>query len=106
MRRLESLMLRTMTILLILGICMWSVSPVAAQTYRDPASSASGEPTDPERHRLGLGATWDGKQENPVRPASGSQSPVLTPDTFSYRLETFLDLLRRFGIFIPKVHRP
>jgi hypothetical protein len=97
-----------MGVLFILSICLcaWSVSPADAQTFRDGVSSAAGEPTDPEENRLQQGATSAGSADSPVRPTSGTQNPVLTPHPFSDRLEAFLNLLRRFGIFIPTGYRP
>ncbi len=106
MRRLESLMLGAMTVVLIVAIFAWTALPAAAQTVRDGVNSAAGEPTDPEKSRLGLGATTEANHMSSVRPTVGTQSPVLSQHSFSDQSETFLNLLRRFGILVPMGLRP
>ena len=102
MRRLESLILGMITLILIFCICTWSASPAEAQTCRDPVSTAAGEPTDPERIDLSHLA----KVEGPASPTFGTQNPVLSSPSFAARLESFINLIRRIGIFHPKDHRP
>lgn len=104
MRRLEPLMLGMLTIILIAGLCTWS-APAAAQTCRDPASNAAGEPTDPERIVANRSVSLD-PSFGDVHSTPGTQAPVLSPLSFSQRLEAFLNLLRRYGFFIPRGDRP
>lgn len=102
MRRLEPLMLGMMT--LILGICIWT-GPVAAQTCRDPISSAAGEPTDPERIHTGYSRMLEPSSGGAVQSTPGTQAPVLSKATFTQKLEAFFTLLRRYGFDIPRGHR-
>ena len=104
MRRLDPLMLGMVTILLIAGICTWS-APAAAQTCRDPVSSAAGEPTDPERIHTNNSVSLE-SSFSAVHSTPGTQAPVLSHPSFSQRLEAFFNLLRRHGIAIPRGQRP
>jgi|GEM_PF-3310467 len=103
MRRLEPLMLGMIT--LILGICIWT-GPVAAQTCRDPISSAAGEPTDPERIGTSHSTLLEPASGSAVHSTPGTQAPVLSKPTFTQELVAFFNsLLRRYGIDIPRGHR-
>jgi hypothetical protein len=113
MRRLEPLMRGMMIILLVLGMCTWTTL-ASAQTCRDGVSTASGEPTDPERNNHVTQSTFlESSVGSTVQAAPGTRAPVLstssTPQkfeaSFSQKLEAFFTLLRRHGIWIPRGHR-
>ena len=105
MRRLEPLMLGFITLILIVAIGGWS-APVAAQTCRDTVSSASGEPTDPERNRARYEAVVESGPGSAAQHSSATHSAVLSAPSFSQKLEAFFNLLRRYGFVVLKGHRP
>jgi hypothetical protein len=113
MRRLEPLMLGMMILILVIGICTWTTS-ASAQTCRDGVSSASGEPTDPERNSsVNRSTSLDSSVGSTVQSAPGTRAQCFsTPSisqkfeaSFSQKLEAFFTLLRRHGIWIPRGHR-
>jgi hypothetical protein len=101
MRRLESLAMVMFAITLAAGICAWTATPVQAQALRPPSTAATGEPTEPEKILIfrdgSTGSQWGGDDRSSATPGY----PAFADRAYSYRLRTFFEFLRRFGITVP-----
>lgn len=115
---------------LVLALPIFLPSVASAQGLRCPTSSAAGEPTDPERIRDSGGGFKD--ESNSANPLIGSDQgdgsssagaarmnsrgsglhqvggPASLPSRSPVAswVESVWNVLRRFGIILPKGHRP
>lgn len=116
MRRLGASLISTLTFALVLCIALVIASPVSAQTWRCPSTGA-GEPTDPEGTFLNNGADTVGSPvftasppprlaKNPAGytavPARSAPTSIAVPRPHPTWIDSIVQVLRRFGIIVPK----